>query len=283
MAKPLLIPFYDFGGGFAKVLLFAHANGYPPCAYRNLLELFSTNYHVIAMVMRPLWKIPPSKEFKDWNQLSKDLKTFFDRNHCKDIIGIGHSMGATSSLLLALNHPGYFSHLILIDPVVFPPSTTILWKIICFLGLENHLHPLSKKTATRKTNFKDKQEMFENYRSKEIFKNIPDMVLWDYVNSLSLRNPDGTIKLSFNPKWEALIYATGLKADLFIWKNIENLQPPTMIIRGENSNTFFKITAERIKSLTSKVSIVSIPNSGHLVPFEYPNELYNKINQFLTT
>jgi pimeloyl-ACP methyl ester carboxylesterase len=280
MLMPPSIPFYDFGGT-GRSLHFAHANGYPPYAYRNLLELFSVNYHVTAMVMRSLWKTPPSRSFTDWHQLSKDLKYFLDRNYCKEIVGMGHSMGATTTLLLALKYPDYFSHLVLIDPVIFPPSMTSLWKIVCLLGLEKQLHPLAKRTANRKTIFKNKQEMFTNYRSKAIFENIPDNILWDYVNSLSIKNSDGTIKLSFSPKWEALIYETGLKADSTIWKNISHLNIPTLIIKGENSNTFWNFTANRIKNIFPKGCILSIQNSGHLVPFERPNNLYQMTKQFL--
>ena len=48
------IPFTDYGGD-GRILHFAHANGYPPEAYKPLLEKLSNKYHLLAMRMRPLW------------------------------------------------------------------------------------------------------------------------------------------------------------------------------------------------------------------------------------
>jgi len=262
---------------------FAHANGYPAGAYRELLELLSSNYHVLAMETRPLWQDYSPKALTDWNQLSGDLRQFLDEHKLKQIIGCGHSMGATISLRLALQHPEYFNALVLIDPVLFPPIASILWNILCKLGLETQIHPLFKSTLRRRKKFSDRQTMFDNYRTKTIFRDIPDPVLWDYVNSIAQDAPDGTIRLSYSPEWESLIYTTGIKADIPLWKMMSGLQIPCMIIRADNSNTFWKITAKKIKRRAPNVIIQSIPNTSHLVPLEQPKLIFEKINQFLST
>jgi len=276
------IPGCDFGGT-GNIIHFAHANGYPPGSYRELMELLSSNYHVLAMEMRPLWQDYSPKALTDWNQLSSDFRQFLDEHQLKNIIGCGHSMGGTTTLRLALHYPEYFNSLVLIDPVIFPPIISVLWNIFCKLGLETQIHPLSKSTLRRRKTFSNRQTMFDNYRTKTIFENISDPVLWDYVNSIAKDAPDGTITLSYSPEWESLIYTTGIKADIPLWKMMPGLQIPCMIIRAENSSTFWKTTAKKINRLSPKVIIQSIPNTSHLAPLEQPKLIFEKINQFLST
>ncbi len=71
------------------------------------------------------------------------------------MIGIGHSMGATTTLRLALRQPERFQLLVLIDPVMFPPLTGIAWNIIFRLGLAYQLHPLVKRRPAKTDLFRE--------------------------------------------------------------------------------------------------------------------------------
>ena len=161
------IPCEDFGG-VGPPLHFAHANGYPPAAYRPLLQRLSEHNHVLAMRMRPLWNFTDPGEFFNWRILADDLEQLLDQQGVDQVIGIGHSMGATTTLRLALRRPERFRSLVLIDPVIFPPVMSIAWDLIFRLGLAYRFHPLAKGALRRRTCFENQTAMFINYRESSL-------------------------------------------------------------------------------------------------------------------
>jgi len=278
----MLIPYQEFNQE-GEVLHFSHANGYPPGAYRILLEGLSSQFHVFAMHMRPLWQGSSPQELEDWRPLAEDLSNFLDDHNLNNLIGTGHSMGATTTLRLALMQPERFRTLILIDPVIFPPWFCIQWDIIYRLGLGNKLHPLIGGARRRKKSFQSHNAMFENYRKKDIFSYLSDEGLLDYVESAASRKPDGSVELFYSPEWEAQIYATGVRADIEIWRALSSLKPPIMIIRGSETNTFWEKTGKLLREHLPQAKIYSIPGATHLVPLERPKEVSQLICSFLET
>ncbi len=274
------IPYEEFTGG-EYPLHFAHANGYPPTAYRSLLKNLSLHYHVLAMCARPLWPAAFPNDLQDWKPLADDLADFLDQNHLHNLIGVGHSMGATTTLRLALRQPSLFSALVLIDPVLFPPWVILQWNLIYRLGLGYHLHPLVIGAMKRRNSFQSREEMFANYRKKSVFKRMDDDALQAYVDALACVKPGGGLELCYSPSWEARIYVTGVRADMDIWKGLRRLSPPLLIIRGAETNTFWKQTASMVKQRLPLAIINTIPNATHLVPLEQSVIVYGVILEFL--
>ena len=275
------IPCEDFGGD-GPPLHFAHANGYPPAAYRLLLEELSKHYRVKAMRMRPLWPSADPLEFSDWRILADDLEQFLNQQCLHELIGIGHSMGATTTLRLALRQPERFRFLVLIDPVIFPPLTGIAWDIIFRLGLAYRLHPLVKGALRRRTCFENDSAMFTNYRKKAIFRRMNDESLRAYVDALACQDQAGQIQLCYPADWEARIYVTGIRADLELWRQLPRLLPPILFLRGSMSDTFYPKTARMVQRRLKTARITTIPDSTHLVPLEKPYLVYKEIIQFLS-
>ncbi len=275
------IPFFSHGHE-GPVLHFAHANGYPPGAYRPLLEKLATNCRVLAMHMRPLWSPHSPESFQDWTPLSEDLAAFLDQRGLRQVIGAGHSMGATATLRLALEQPERFSALALIDPVFFPPWFIHAGRLTSRIGLLEQIHPLIKKTLRRRTDFESKEAMFENYRRKPVFQGISDSGLMAYVDSMATPLDNGTVRLSYPPAWEAQVYRTGARGDMDIWRRLGHLQPPLLVIRGENSDTFWASTGQRMLRLLPGAQVITIPNTTHLVPLEAPEQVHKLIYDFIT-
>jgi pimeloyl-ACP methyl ester carboxylesterase len=200
----------------------------------------------------------------------------------KKVIGVGHSMGATLTLMAAFECPDRFSSIILIDPVILPPWIYHLWELIARLRLNNILHPLIPKTLRRRRIFPDKEEMFQNYRKKEIFKRLDNNALLAYVESMAKSLPDGQFELAYSPEWEAQIYATASQCGEQIWEKIPNLAIPLLIIRGQDSDTFWPQTARLIAKHLPDSIIQVISNAGHLVPLEKSIEVNLTIHDFLS-
>jgi pimeloyl-ACP methyl ester carboxylesterase len=272
MTVPVVLPYDDFGGE-GPPAHFAHANGYPPRSYRNLLQGLATDYHVVAMHMRPLWPETRPEDISDWRPLADDLARFFDQQNLSRVFGWGHSMGATTTLRLALRQPERFSSLVLIDPVIFPPLITRLWDLIYRLGLGYRLHPLVRSALKRRSQFDSHTAMYATYRQKAVFQRMGDAALEDYVKALGRPRPDGVVDLYYPPSWEARVYATGVRADIELWHELPKLKVPLLIIRGAKTSTFWKSTGRHIQRCLPTIQIHTVPEATHLVALERPEEI----------
>ncbi|MFM8320933.1 MAG: alpha/beta fold hydrolase [Chloroflexota bacterium] len=275
-----MIPGHDFGGR-GPVLHFLHANGYPPQAYRPLLERLAQHRRVMAMRMRPLWPDCRPAEVHNWRPFAGDLAAYLDQEQLGPVIGVGHSVGGNATLRLALQQPQRFRAVVLLDPVIFLPQATYLWELTYRLGLAYRVHPLVKGALRRRSAFESRQAMFANYRKKPVFARMDDAALSAYVDSLACEQADGSLALCYPPDWEARIYVTSLRADLEIWRSLPGLQPPLLVVRGALTDTFSEASAALFQRKLPGARIVSLPETTHLVPLEAPAAVAGLIETFL--
>lgn len=237
----------------------------------------------MAMRMRPMWPGADPERLSDWRILSQDLAHFLQEHALTGCVGVGHSLGAITTLRLALDQPDKFKAVVLLDPVLFPPAMIYFWKTITLLGLSNQLHPLAKKSLRRRTRFESRAEMFANYRKKTIFSRMNDEALSAYVDALACPNGDGSLDLCYSSAWESRIYLTGILPDMELWKRLGSLKPPILILRGAESDTFSKSTAGLAQRRLPSMQVHSVENAGHLVPLERPGEVARLTLDFLNS
>ncbi len=275
-----MIPFTDFGGN-GPHLHFLHANGYPPACYTPLLNLLKERYHVCAMHLRPLWPGANPKELGAWHPMSDDLSLFIKEQNCGPVIAVGHSIGAIVSLRAALNQPELFRALVLIDPVLFPPRFIAAYNLLKASGLAYRLHPWILGALRRRRVFDHPETLHKGYRRKHVFRHFTDENLRIYVNGISKPRPEGGYELAYSPEWEARIYYTSVWRDMDLWRGLPNLQIPTLIIRGAETDTFLASTAHRVQKVNPAIFQETINQSTHLVALEKPVQVHQKIEWFL--
>ena len=135
MSPPLKL--FEFNPGSKGPLLHvAHANGFHPQTYQTSLHGLMEDYHILSYLARPFWSQESPDGLKHWTQLADDMVAALKTHKDKGIIGIGHSLGGVLTLYAAVNEPGLFSRLILIDPTMLSPK--FLWQIkfMKFFGFE---------------------------------------------------------------------------------------------------------------------------------------------------
>jgi len=273
------IPFFDYGGD-GTPLHFLHANGYPPDCYKPLFELLQPHFHIFGMHLRALWPDSKPEEINDWNPFTDDLLRYLDATIKEPVIAVGHSIGGIVSLRAALQEPGRFRGLVLVDPVLFPPYFIVFWRIVRALGLGYKLHPLTAGALKRRRQFDDLETVFRAYRRRDVFRNFSDESLRAYIQGIVRPRADGSWELAFSPEWEARIYHTGVAADLELWRKLKGLRVPTLVIRGAQSDTFWAGTAARVRRANPNVRMEAIAKAGHLVPLERPQEVADLILDF---
>ncbi|HLO31962.1 MAG TPA: alpha/beta hydrolase [Anaerolineales bacterium] len=278
-------------------LHFLHANGYPPECYRPFLERLQAEYHVFGMLLRPLWPGSNPNEIQDWQPFSDDLLQFLASSaptaslsptgmisadtQPAPVIGVGHSIGAIVTLRAALRDPSKFRALILLDPVLVVPSRILLWRLFRAIGLGNQVHPNISAALKRRRTFDNLDLVFRGYRSRRVFRYMSDENLRIYIAGITRKAEQG-YELAYSPEWEARIYFTSL-CDFDIWRDLSRLQVPSLFIRGAETDTFLEQAAKFVKRKQPRAWVETLDRSTHLLPLERPQEVFERMQDFLKT
>ena len=144
-------------------IYFSHANGFNGFMYKTLLNKISNNQKIISYDLRGHGKstIPAEPDkLKSWHRYSDDLINILNKNQKPSIL-ICHSLGGTTSLLVALKRPELVSKIILIDPVLLPLTYWLGTKAMQSIGLIEKIHPMVRGALIRKNSWTSKEEAFE--------------------------------------------------------------------------------------------------------------------------
>ena len=268
------IPYDDFGGS-GPLLHFTHSNGYPPGCFRQMLKPLTAEYHVVGIRLRPLWPGSDPQDMESWDVIAADLRQFFAEQGYRQVIGVGHSLGAVATMMAAWQDPDLFRALVLIEPVFLPPK--ILNMIVVQPELAEKM-PLLSLTRRRRTHWPDRQSAFDHFRRKPVFQRWPDETLWDYVNYALHETDQGEVTLTYRREWEARFYA---HPPLNVWEDIPKVIQPILAIRGADSDTLFPQSWQLWRELQPDATFVEIPEASHMVPMERPQLLATTILDYL--
>lgn len=255
------------------------ANGLDPIAYTPLIKelepLSQVIEHRFAPYKNPHLAIPKPLS---WDIFSKELdQTFLDQ---KNLVGMGHSLGATVLLYNALKNPGRFKDIIIIEPALFSPTIRYIYQLIKFLNLENKIHPMVRLTHKRRDTFQSKESVFKRWRQREQFTYLSDEALRYFIDASIVKKND-TYILRFPKAWEAAIYGGMCSLDPFIWANIASTTTRIHVLAGATSNTFLSGARDKLQKYAK--NFVTVPNSSHMLPFEQVLECKKLIKKVIAS
>ncbi len=265
------IPFHHFGGK-GKIIHFAHANGYPPEGYKQFIQPFLKNHEIIASKYRPLWGGQSPSAVKSWHTFADDLIRFMDENGLKNVVGMGHSMGGTISSIAAMKRPDLFEQLVLIDPVIFPKKYNLWTKFLPNSFLKKMI-PIAKASSKRRDQWNSKQEVFDSWRTKRVFKRFSDSVLSNFVDAAVVTSQQGGVTLAYPKAWETQVYITAP----YIFSDLVKIKKPLTVIKGEYTNVITDSLWEEWKQKQPTAKFIEYKDAGHLIPMEYPVPLAETI------
>ena len=173
---------------------FAHATGFNALTYKELLEPLSDNFNVRAVDARghgfTKLKANP-QDMYDWkiycDDLIKSVELFVEKTQ-KPIILSGHSMGAASAIQVAAIRPDLVSGLVLVDPVLMTNKIKVIFKIGRKYPLFKNFPiikqgmMMSEATKKRRRYWKNKEEIFNSYKNKLIFKTWTETTIRNYID-----------------------------------------------------------------------------------------------------
>lgn len=259
---------------------FLHANGFCAGVYLPFFEHFQNDFRIMAT------DIPGHGDsdhhgysrIEHWNIFVEDVKEAIVSHMTTPVIGVGHSLGAVVTMLTAAKYPELFSHVILIDPVIFTPSRLAIVYLLKKTGLISRI-PLASGARRRKREFTSSEEAYSRFsKGRGLFASWPDAFIRAYCQHGLATTEQGSIQLKCDPETEAQIYESIL---LDIWNYPDQVRCPTLVIRGGQSDTF---TSDASRKLCSKIPYargVSIDQAGHFVAMERSLTCRNHILNFV--
>lgn len=243
---------------------FSGANGFPVGCYDTLLNGLSQKYSITSLWHRGLWpNIGEPATQLTWDDYANDLIQHLKKQHKQPVIGLGHSMGATITLMAAAKAPKLFSKLILIEPVIISPMLSFLCHYAPTRWLSG-MEPM-KSALAKPTQWPSKDATFAQFKKRPAYKRIPDDQLKHMVESMVDKHTN-QVELVYPVDWEIANYLSGRN----VLKDVQKLKVPTAIIRGKPSLFIHDKSWHKILRAQPKLQIMHEREYGHLMPFEAP-------------
>ena len=264
---------------------FAHATGFNALTYKELLEPLSDNFNVRAVDARghgfTKLKANP-QDMYDWkiycDDLIKSVELFVEKTQ-KPIILSGHSMGAASAIQVAAIRPDLVSGLVLVDPVLMTNKIKVIFKIGRKYPLFKNFPiikqgmMMSEATKKRRRHWKNKEEIFNSYKNKLIFKTWNETTIRNYIDGGTELIGDET-RLTCDPLWEAATFSS--------WKHdamglIDKLNCPITLLQAEFNSTARGNGPIKLMQQDRLGVHKIVKGSTHFLPMEFPNIIKEEI------
>ncbi len=262
---------------------FAHATGFNAETYRELLAALDPSLDVYAMDARGHGLSEATadpKKLRSWAPYRKDLEAFVETLGRPTVLA-GHSMGATVSLELAAARPDLVQGLVLIDPVIVPPSHIPLLVLARPLGLTERLIPISQAAARRRMEFPSKEAAVENYVGKGPFRTWPREWIEAYVDGGTVPTENGAIRLSCDRLWESKSFA---KASINPYRAIKKLRCPiTLIAREHDGPPFTRASRDAFMKCQPDTRLLILQEASHFMTMEHPEIAQAEIERMAET
>ncbi len=224
--------------------------------------MFSERYQVFTIDLRNHGRSPHSDIF-DFPSMMGDVKHFIENHGLSPANILGHSMGGKVAMWLALEHPELVRRLIVADiaPRAYPPHHT---------HILNALRSLDLPAYTSRTEID--QALAESIKEMP----IRQFLLKNLENALDAQG-GSTYSWKMNLP---VIYEQYPNINQEI-KTGPTYDGPVLFVKGGRSNYITDKDAPHIRSLFPRADIQQIPNAGHWLHAEAPQQFSEMVLQFL--
>lgn len=255
---------------------FYHATAYPFGSYADLVLRLAQEQarDIFGLAHRGCWNehSGPQKD-TEWEDYADDLIEFLEKKNCGPVVGIGHSIGAVTTMFAAIKRPELFSKLVLIDPVFVAPP---IWCVSKLMRTINRPNPMAAVAKRRPNKWSSREQAVDFHRGKRAFSRFTDLTMEAYGH-FGIKTDDEDFSLRFDRDWESHIYTTVP----YIWRHLPKVNVPVLGLRGVHSDVINDKTWQRWGRMRPQDKLVALDKCGHLLPHEQPAECAVHIQEFL--
>jgi pimeloyl-ACP methyl ester carboxylesterase len=226
--------------------------------WRALSRAFAQSFRVFALDLRNHGRSPHSEVF-NYHAMTEDVREFLQRHDLPSAQVIGHSMGGKVAMQFALTYPDQVDKLVIVDiaPKVYPPSHDDV-----FTGL----------FAVNPPQIRSRQEA-----DTTLTPYLPDLALRQFLLKNLERDEAGSFRWRINLDGIHRNYHEMLKT----FTPEGTFTKPTLFIRGANSGYIRDHDLVTIREVFPAAQLTTIPNAGHWVHAEAPQEFARIVMNFL--
>ena len=251
----LRVPAHFYGG-----------NGFTVGVYTPLLKALGSGFDMTSLAMRGYWYDKPTSRRLTRAQDADMLIEFLEKTQEAPIVGIGHSQGATATAIAAAKRPDLFSQLYLIEPVTFTKAQALLYDLMP-RALKMTREPF-KNTLTKQTIWPSVQAFYEHLRALRAYRRISDEHLQVFTEQSLVVQADGSYTLMFTPEQELANYF----GTPYIDTALKKIRCPYTIITGKPTLFINDKVRKQWQKFVPTERIISLPDYGHLLPIEAPEQ-----------
>jgi len=252
-------------------ILFLHATGFNARAYSTLLAPLGERFHVLAVDLRGHGQsLLPAHTFGygSWNRHRDDVIELIADHIGAPVTLAGHSMGATVALLTAGRRPDLARGVAMLDPVIMGsgmygfaqlPGAPLWWSV---------MFPIARGASRRRSMFPSKEAAVEAFTGRGVFKAFKPEQIADYVGDGFRDMPDGTVKLTCTPAYEARTFSAQRHDP---WAALPKAPAPIVVLRADVRSTTPPAAAARIAEVRPDARIATVDGASHMLPMERPD------------
>jgi pimeloyl-ACP methyl ester carboxylesterase len=262
---------WDQAGPSAPLLHFAHATGLNAETYWELLEPLSRNYRIVASDSRGHGRttLPADPErLHGWELFETDLEYLIESIGHPTLL-IGHSLGATTSLMLAARRPELVHGVIMVEPAIIPYAFCRQIDIDRRAGK----HPdfaMAQAAGKRRPTWPSRDAIRDAYRGRGMFASWPETWLDHYLDGGLQGLADGAVTLACAPAWERATFRT---VATNFWQRLPRYTGYLALMRGTGPATVSDDDAAKIIALAPQTVDSVFDRKSHFLPMEAPEDL----------
>jgi pimeloyl-ACP methyl ester carboxylesterase len=256
---------------------FSHANGFPAGVYGQFLHTLNKKFDVTALQSRATHEDAGDPEHADWHIFADDLIRHIETQG-KPVIAIGHSLGASSTILAAIKRPDLFKALVLIEPAMLSLPLSLAFKLLPKKIINDS--KLVQGTLNKRDTWSTREEYLSYIKKFKGYQKFNDQGFSDFAEN-ALRDSNGILSLAYPKAWEAHNYtlAPYLMKEL---GKLDKLDIPTVAIRGKPNLFFSNKLWVKWRSKQAAAMFLEDEKFSHLFPLEGPEECTALIQKGLT-
>lgn len=226
--------------------------------WQGIAKTLSDQYRVYLIDQRNHGRSPHSSDFT-YQAMSSDLLEFIKEHNIVKPVIIGHSMGGKTAMKFAVQYPEMLSKLVVIDisPRFYPVHHS---RILEGLAAVNLQKITSRQEADAQLAHYEPHPTVRMFLLKNLYRNENGQFAWR-INLPVINDQIENVG-------EAL--------------NEVSIDTPVLFINGEKSDYIKVEDHALIKKIFPKASFSTIPDAGHWVHAEKPEEFVSKIKDFVS-
>ena len=249
----------------AQVLVLLHGYTGHARSWDEFAAAMSTRFRVLALDQRGHGEIQwaPATAYGT-TEMVQDTQAFVQAMGLKDFLLLGLSMGGIVAIGYSGLAPPELERLVIVD---IAPE-------IAASGLQR-----IQQNVARSDVFDSREAAFERARKDNPIP--PQAHQRKRVYESLMRTDDGSWTYRYDPALRDTSNPRERTSAADGWKLVENINVPTLLLRGELSNILDRDVAEKMVDTLQDGKLGEIEGSGHSVPLDKPDEFLQAVDAWL--